>query len=306
MMIRVLAQIVFRQVCALKGRIPDEPDPPPALCPTIRQTPSISCAGPCAKASSPSAEISDADRWPEPLAQALVVLFTQLAQRHVQTARAQEDVNECGSHYHCSPRTDGLRLRAAINRCQQVNEHQESTERQYRLQERALDLGWPPTAIVVIDEDQGRSGSSATARTGFQRLVAEVSLGRVGVVLMLEASRLARNSSDWHQLIELCGLSHTRLSDEGAIYDPRDPNDRLLLGVKGTLSEAELFTLRTRLYEGRWNKARKGLLQFPLPVGYVRAPDGAWDLDPDLQVRERLAYLFEAFRRMPRGTAGRA
>ncbi|MEO8955226.1 MAG: recombinase family protein [Ktedonobacteraceae bacterium] len=182
----------------------------------------------------------------------------------------------------------------------QVNEHQESTERQYRLQERALELGWPPTAIAVIDEDQGRSGSSATARTGFQRLVSEVSLGQVGMVLMLEASRLARNSSDWHRLIELCGLSHTLLADESAIYDPRDPNDRLLLGVKGTLSEAELFTLRTRLYEGRWNKARKGLLQFPLPVGYVRSPNGngAWELDPDQQVRERLAYLFEAFRRL--------
>jgi DNA invertase Pin-like site-specific DNA recombinase len=180
----------------------------------------------------------------------------------------------------------------------QVNEHQESTERQYRLQERALSLGWPPTAIAVIDEDQGRSGSSTTARTGFRRLVTEVSLGQVGVVLMLEASRLARNSSDWHQLIELCGLSHTLLADESTIYDPRDPNDRLLLGVKGTLSEAELFTLRTRLHEGRWNKARKGLLHFPLPVGYVQASNGAWELDPDQQVRERLAYLFEAFRRL--------
>ena len=180
----------------------------------------------------------------------------------------------------------------------QVSEHQESTERQYRLQERALELGWAPTAIAVIDEDQGRSGSSTTYRTGFQRLISEVSLGQVGIVLMLEASRLARNSSDWHRLIELCGLSHTLLADEGAIYDPRDPNDRLLLGVKGTLSEAELFTLRTRLHEGRWNKARKGLLHFPLPVGYVREPDGAWSLDPDQQVRERLAYLFEAFRRL--------
>jgi DNA invertase Pin-like site-specific DNA recombinase len=180
----------------------------------------------------------------------------------------------------------------------QVSEHQESTERQYRLQERALDLGWPPTAIEVIDEDQGRSGSSAVTRTGFRRLVSEVSLGQVGIVLMLEASRLARNSSDWHQLIELCGLSHTLLADESTVYDPRDPNDRLLLGVKGTLSEAELFTLRTRLHEGRWNKARKGLLQYPLPVGFVRAPDGAWELDPDQQVRERLAYLFEAFRRL--------
>src|SRR5713226_6059162 len=179
----------------------------------------------------------------------------------------------------------------------QVHEHQESTERQYRLQERALELGWPPTAIAVIDEDQGRSDSSATARTGFRRLVSEVSLGQVGMVLMLEASRLARNSSDWHQLIELCGLSHTLLADESTIYDPRDPNDRLLLGVKGTLSEAELFTLRTRLYEGRWNKARKGLLHFPLPVGYVATADGGWSLDPDTQVRERLHYVLDSFRR---------
>src|SRR5438876_11357958 len=177
----------------------------------------------------------------------------------------------------------------------QVSEHQESTERQYRLQERALNLGWPPTAIEVIDEDQGRSGSSATARTGFRRLVSEVSLGQVGMMLMLEASRLARNSSDWHHLIELCGLSHTLLADESTIYDPRDPNDRLLLGVKGTLSEAELFTLRLRLHEGRWNKARKGLLAFPLPVGYVRGDDGGWELDPDAPVRERLAQPVAPF-----------
>src|SRR5215469_16802749 len=179
----------------------------------------------------------------------------------------------------------------------QVNEHQESTERQYRLQERALDLGWPPTAIAVIDEDQGRSGSSATARTGFQRLVSQVSLGQVGIVLMLEASRLARNNSDWCHLIEICGVRRTLIADEQAVYDPREPNDRLLLGVKGTLSEAETFTLRTRLYEGRWNKARKGLLRFPLPVGYVRGQDGSWDLDPNTQVRERVHYVFNSFRR---------
>jgi len=162
----------------------------------------------------------------------------------------------------------------------QVNEHQESTERQYRLQERALSLGWPPTVIAVIDEDQGRSGSSATMRTGFRRLVTEVSLGQVGMVLMLEASRLARNGADWHQLIELCGLSHTLLADESSVYDPRDPNDRLLLGVKGTLSEAELFTLRTRLHEGRWNKARKGRgsCTFPYRLAMFRRPmeSGNW------------------------------
>jgi DNA invertase Pin-like site-specific DNA recombinase len=179
----------------------------------------------------------------------------------------------------------------------QVLEHRESTERQYHLQERARELGWSASRIDVIDEDQGRTGSVAMHRSGFQRLVTEVGLGKVGVVLMLEASRLARNNSDWYRLIEICGLTGTLIADENAIYNPREPNDRLLLGVKGTLSEAELFTLRTRLYEGRWNKARKGLLQFPLATGYVRGADGSWELDPDAQVRERLDYVFESFRR---------
>jgi DNA invertase Pin-like site-specific DNA recombinase len=180
----------------------------------------------------------------------------------------------------------------------QVMENRESTERQYHLRERAVQLGWPASHVEVIDEDQGRSGSTATHRSGFQRLVTEVGLGKVGIVLMLEASRLARNNSDWYRLIEICGLTSTLIGDENAVYSPREPNDRLLLGVKGTLSEAELFTLRTRLYEGRWNKARKGLLQFPLPTGYVRGADGHWELDPDAQVRERLAYLFDSFRRL--------
>lgn len=179
----------------------------------------------------------------------------------------------------------------------QVRQHQESTERQYQLRERAIALGWASTTVEVIDEDQGRSGQSATHRTGFQRLVSQVSLGQVGIVLMLEASRLARNNSDWYQLIEICGLRRTLIADEQAVYDPREPNDRLLLGVKGTLSEAELFTLRTRLFEGRWNKARKGLLHFPLPVGFVRGDDGTWQLDPNRHVQERLAYVFTAFRR---------
>jgi DNA invertase Pin-like site-specific DNA recombinase len=178
----------------------------------------------------------------------------------------------------------------------QVLENRESTERQYNLRERAIELGWPPSRVEVIDEDQGRSGSTAIYRTGFQRLAAEVGLGKVGIVLMLEASRLARNNSDWYRLIEICGVSGTLIADESAVYNPREPNDRLLLGVKGTLSEAELFTLRTRLYEGRWNKARKGLLRFPLPAGYVLAADGGWALDPDTQVRERLGYVFESFR----------
>jgi len=179
----------------------------------------------------------------------------------------------------------------------QVIENRESTERQYHLRERAIELGWPPSQVEVIDEDQGRSGSTATHRTGFQRLATEVSLGKVGIVFMLEASRLARNNSDWYRLIEICGVSGTLIADESAVYNPREPNDRLLLGVKGTLSEAELFTLRTRLYEGRWNKARKGRLHFPLPVGYVQTMDDGWALDPDTQVRERLGYVFGSFRR---------
>jgi DNA invertase Pin-like site-specific DNA recombinase len=179
----------------------------------------------------------------------------------------------------------------------QVIENRESTERQYHLRNRAIELGWPPDLVEVIDEDQGRSGSIATHRTGFQRLASEVSLGKVGIVFMLEASRLARNNSDWYRLIEICGVSGTLIADESAVYNPREPNDRLLLGVKGTISEAELFTLRTRLYEGRWNKARKGLLHFALPVGYVPAADGGWALDPDTQVRERLDYVFDSFRR---------
>jgi DNA invertase Pin-like site-specific DNA recombinase len=179
----------------------------------------------------------------------------------------------------------------------QVVENRESTERQYQLQARAIALGWSPAHVEIIDEDQGRSGSTAAHRTGFQRLVSDVGLGRVGIVLMLEASRLARNNSDWYRLIEICGVSATLIADEGAVYNPRDPNDRLLLGVKGTLSEAELFTLRTRLYEGRWNKARKGRLVFPLPTGYVRGSDGQWEFDPDVHVQERLGYVFELFRR---------
>src|SRR5712691_9302670 len=179
----------------------------------------------------------------------------------------------------------------------QVIENRESTERQYHLRDRAIELGWPPGRVEVIDEDQGRSGSSAAHRSGFQRLASEVGLGKVGIVFMLEASRLARNNSDWYRLIEICGVSGTLIADESAVYNPREPNDRLLLGVKGTISEAELFTLRTRLYEGRLNKARKGLLHFPLPVGYVQGADGGWTLDPDTQVRERLAYLFDCFRR---------
>jgi DNA invertase Pin-like site-specific DNA recombinase len=123
----------------------------------------------------------------------------------------------------------------------QVRENRESAERQYHLRERAVQLGWPAGHVQVIDEDQGRTGSTATHRSGFQHLVTEVGLGKVGIVLMLEASRLARNNSDWYRLIEICGLTCTLIGDENAIYNPREPNDRLLLGVKGTLGTGRAY-----------------------------------------------------------------
>ena len=177
----------------------------------------------------------------------------------------------------------------------QVLHHRESTERQYHLRQRARELGWAAATVVIIDEDQGQSGTSAEHRHGFQRLVAEVAAGEVGLVLMLEASRLARGGSDWHRLIEIGSLTRTLIADEQAVYDAREPNDRLLLGVKGTLSEAELMTLRTRLYEGRWNKACKGQLGRSIPTGYVRDPDGRWLKYPDRQVQERLGYVVMLF-----------
>ncbi len=179
----------------------------------------------------------------------------------------------------------------------QVLHHRESTERQYNLRQRAIDLGWSPQSIEVIDEDQGQSAVSAEHRAGFQRLASAIGLGEVGIVLMLEASRLARSCSDWHRLIEICSVTRTLIADEAAVYDPREPNDRLLLGVKGTLSEAELFTLRTRLYEGRWNKARKGQLGRSVPTGYVAQADGSWVKDPDRHVQDRLEHVFALFRR---------
>jgi DNA invertase Pin-like site-specific DNA recombinase len=143
---------------------------------------------------------------------------------------------------------------------QQVQDHRESTARQYDLKGRAQALGWATEQTVVIDEDQGLSGASAVERTGFQRLVAEVGLGHVGLVMGLEVSRLARNSADWHRLLEICALAETLILDEDGLYDPSQFNDRLLLGLKGTMSEAELHMLRARLLGGTLNKARRGEL----------------------------------------------
>src|SRR6266496_1287530 len=178
----------------------------------------------------------------------------------------------------------------------QVMENTESTQRQYALRQRAVALGWPIERVTVIDSDLGLSGASAADREGFQKLVAEVSMGRVGIVLGLEVSRLARNCSDWHRPLEICALTDTLILDEDGIYDPSHFNDRLLLGLKGTMSEAELHVLRARLQGGIRNKARRGELEIRPPVGLVYNSERVLILDPDKQVQQSLRLLFETFR----------
>jgi DNA invertase Pin-like site-specific DNA recombinase len=185
---------------------------------------------------------------------------------------------------------------------QQVVDHQESTRLQYGLTARAAALGWPPERILVIDDDLGKSGTRVDGRLGFQRLVSEVSLDHVGLILGLEMSRLARSNADWYQLLELCALFRTLLADLDGVYDPAQYNDRLLLGLKGTLSEAELHVLKQRLYQGSLSKARRGELQFALPVGYVWDAAGTIQFDPDEQVQAVVRLVFRKFDEL--GTLG--
>lgn len=178
----------------------------------------------------------------------------------------------------------------------QVRLHQESTQRQYALQEKAHQLGWPKSKVIVLDSDLGQSGTQAANRQDFQRLIAEVSLHRVGAVLALEASRLSRSCADWHKLLELCAWSGTLIIDEDGIYDPDDFNDQLILGFKGTMSQAELHFIRARLLGGKRNKAKRGELRFPLPVGYTNDSEGAIVIDPDQEVQHAVRTLFDKFR----------
>ena len=198
--------------------------------------------------------------------------------------------------------TDGHLQRIAIvyvrqSTQQQVLEHRESTARQYALADRAVALGWPSAAVEVIDEDQGRSGASAEGRNGFQRLLAEVSSDRVGLILGLEMSRLARSCKDWHALLELCAIYRTLLGDADGLYDPSQYNDRLLLGLKGTMSEAELHILKSRLQQGMWNKAERGEVLNHAPIGYVRTIAGDFVIDPDEQVQAVVRLIFAQFAR---------
>ncbi|HEY2154138.1 MAG TPA: recombinase family protein [Isosphaeraceae bacterium] len=184
----------------------------------------------------------------------------------------------------------------------QVRRHPESTQLQYGLVERAAVLGWPRSGVLVIDDDLGLSGASADGRPGFQRLLSEVALDRVGVILGVEMSRLARSCKDWYQLLELCALFGTLICDLDGLYDPSSYNDRLLLGLKGTMSEAELHILRQRMRQGALQKARRGELVSKVPIGYVRTPAGEVGLDPDEQVRSFVGLVFDQFERIGSAT----
>lgn len=180
----------------------------------------------------------------------------------------------------------------------QVLENTESTKRQYALRQRAIALGWHADRIVLIDSDLGHSAALAADREGFQRLVSEVGIGRAGLVIGLEVSRLARNSSDWHRLLEICALTDTLILDEEGLYDPNNFNDRLLLGLKGAMSEAELHVMQARMRGSLLNKARRGELHVPLPIGLVYDAQGQVVLDPDQQVQQSIRFLFQSFCRL--------
>ena len=180
----------------------------------------------------------------------------------------------------------------------QVRQHQESTELQYRLVDRAALFGWPKERIEVIDDDLGKSGTSSDSRGGFQRLIAEIGLGKAGLVLSLDASRLARNNHDWHQLLELCSLFGVLIADGERVYDPCAYHDRLLLGLSGIMSEAELHQIKLRLHQGERQKAARGELRVPLPAGLAYGRDGRIGFNPDEEVHARLLHLFAKFREL--------
>jgi len=178
---------------------------------------------------------------------------------------------------------------------QQVLNHRESRERQYALADLAVAWGWPRDRILIIDDDQGLSGRTADQRSGFQRILAEVTMEHVGLILGIEMSRIARNNKDWHNLLEMCAIFGTLLADEDGVYDPQDSNDRLLLGLKGTISEFELVTMRNRLERGRLHKAQRGELFHRVPTGYIKLSSDRVEMDPDEQVREVIRLIFDKY-----------
>lgn len=180
----------------------------------------------------------------------------------------------------------------------QVRHHQESTELQYRLADRAVTLGWPRERVCVIDDDLGKSGAGNADRLGFQKLIAEIGLGHAGLVISFDASRLARNNRDWHQLLDLCSLFGVLIADGDRMYDPCAYHDRLLLGLSGIMSEAELYQIKQRLHQGERQKAARGKLKLAIPAGLAHDACGAIILHPDEEVQARLGLVFSKFREL--------
>lgn len=209
--------------------------------------------------------------------------------------------NECLEARPTPQKIDSVHLRRLAvvyvrqSTAQQVLAHEESTRLQYGLVDRARELGWSEERILVIDDDLGRSAAEGEHRAGFQRLVSEVSLDHVGMILGVEISRLARSSKDWHQLLEICALFGTLISDSDGICDPADFNDRMLLGLKGTMSEAELHVIKQRMHQGKLSKARRGELGFDVPTGYIRSSSGEVVFDPDEEVGQVVRLIFRKF-----------
>lgn len=185
----------------------------------------------------------------------------------------------------------------------QMVENTESTKRQYQLKDKAIAMGWDSERIIIVDEDQGLSGSGTQRRDGFQYLMSEVGMAKAGAVFALEVSRFARNSSNWHRLLEICAMTETLIVDEDGIYDPRHFNDRFLLGMKGQMSEAELHILKARLQGGALNKARRGDLQLRLPMGLCYSPTGKIIFNPDKEIQLAVRTVFDIFAQ--RGSAGK-
>jgi DNA invertase Pin-like site-specific DNA recombinase len=212
---------------------------------------------------------------------------------------SQDQTDEVGFRPHPKISHDHLERLAYVyvrqSTMKQVIRNQGSQDYQYQLRQRAQSLGWPDERIQVIDQDQGLTGAEATARTGYQTLIAEVSLGQVGIIFGYEVSRLARNNRDWYHLLDLSAMFGTLIADNDGVYEPRAYNDRLLLGLKGTMSEAELHLLRQRLDQGRMSKVKRGTYLQQLPTGLVRLPDRTVAKDPDDQVRHVLGLMFTKF-----------
>lgn len=240
----------------------------------------------------------------------LILLLGRLAYCRVRAVPVEDPDDESSATATCYPYAGSKiqghhRDRLALvyvrqSTLQQIERHQESTRLQYGLVDRAQALGWAPSRVEVIDQDLGQSGRSVEGRPGFQRLVAEVSLDHVGIVLGVEMSRLARSCRDWHQLLEVCALFGTLIGDLDGVYDPSEYNDRLLLGLKGTMSEAELHVLKQRMLAGKQAKAARGELGMAVPMGYFRRPSGEVTKDPDAQAQSAIELIFTQCER--RGT----